>query len=124
MKTLLLSLFVPMLSHDAADVEVPLTGNTSIVFASHDESKSILTTRDNFVRRMSEFDRAVRIQTAEPVSEAEYPEFVGSQVRKWYETDKRKVTTVLGALRSRLSSYDLALLEEVYMICLSLGVPS
>ena len=119
MNTLFLILICTMLPNDAADTEVPLTSTTSVVFASRDEGKSILTTRDDFVRRMSAFDRAARIQTAEAVSEAEYLEFVGSHLRPWDEADKQKVTTALGALRTRLSAYELPLPEKVYMICTS-----
>ena len=49
-----------------------LVGKTAVVFATVDEGRRILGTPDDFVQRMSPFDRAARLKTARQVSQAEF----------------------------------------------------
>ena len=57
-----------------------LAGKTAVVFATVAEGRQILAARDEFVERMSPFDRAARLKTARPVSEEEFLKHVGKNV--------------------------------------------
>jgi hypothetical protein len=91
------------------DAEVRLSEGTVVVFAGVDEARRVLTDRDDFVRRMSPFDRAVRLKTDRDVSEARYLEFVGSQVLAWDEAGRRKVASAVEGIRSRIEALALPL---------------
>ena len=56
-----------------------LAGKTAVVFATVAEGRQILAARDEFVERMSPFDRAARLKTARPVSEEEFLKHVGQE---------------------------------------------
>ncbi|HSH95105.1 MAG TPA: hypothetical protein VK968_13220, partial [Roseimicrobium sp.] len=47
------------------------SGNT-VVFATVEEARTVLTNRDDYVERLSPFDRAAKLKTDRDVSEAEY----------------------------------------------------
>lgn len=66
--------------------EVTIGKRTVIRFLSAKESRPLITARDDFVKRLSPFDRAARLKIATPVSEGQYLAFVGNNVRDW--TDK------------------------------------
>jgi hypothetical protein len=72
-----------------------LGDSTTISFASIDEAREILTARDDFVRRMSPFDRAGRMKTDANVTEEEYLRFVGDNVLAWNDSEKQKLLSAL-----------------------------
>ncbi|MCL5280367.1 MAG: hypothetical protein M1376_10725 [Planctomycetes bacterium] len=80
--------------------QISLAGDTTITFATADEGRKILTTRDDFVRALSPFDRAVRVKTAGPVSEKAFLEFVGRNVLDWTEAEKASLTSTLERLQT------------------------
>ena len=47
----------------SSQAQIKLSGGTTVLFATIDEAKKILVSRDDFVRRMSPFDRAARMKT-------------------------------------------------------------
>jgi hypothetical protein len=57
-------------------------------FATIAQGQAILTRRDDFVQRLSEFDRAARLKTSKPVSEATYRRFVANNVLEWSAAEK------------------------------------
>ncbi|MFL6589136.1 MAG: hypothetical protein ACJ8M4_03095 [Chthoniobacterales bacterium] len=71
---------------------------TAIRFLSAGESRPLITARDDFVTRLSPFDRAARLKVARPVSEAEYLDFVGNNVRDWTDTEIQKLRSLIEEL--------------------------
>jgi len=82
--------------------QLKLGSNTVIVFATVDEGKQILTSHDDFVERLSPFDRAARMKTDRDVSQAEYLKFVGLNVLAWTENEKQNMESAFDAIRGRL----------------------
>ncbi len=80
--------------------QIKLSGDTTITFATADEGRKVLTTRDDFVRALSPFDRAARLKTADEVSEKAFLEFVGRSVLDWTAADKALVGSALERLRA------------------------
>src|SRR5579862_5881362 len=50
----------------------------TIAFPSVESSQKLLSVRDDFISRLSPFDRSARLKANHPVSEAAYLAFVGS----------------------------------------------
>lgn len=88
----------------------------AISFASVDEGRRILTTRDDFVARLSPFDRAARVGTDRDVSEQEYLRFVSANVLAWTPHDKTVVEAAWSALGPKLDELSLPLPPVIDMI--------
>lgn len=95
---------------------IPLSGASTLAFASVDEGRALLEARDDFVRRMSPFDRASRMKTDREVSEDEYLRFVGAEVLDWDDAEREEVSSVIAGLRPRLESLDVPLPREVSVV--------
>jgi hypothetical protein len=99
-----------------ADAPIRLGPNSSVVFASAEEGKIILTKRDAFVQALSPFDRSARLKTDRPVDEKEFLEFVGNSVLPWSNEDKQKVEAAFAALQPRLEPFSLPFPKTIYLI--------
>lgn len=91
-------------------------GATSVIFASVKQGREILTKKDDFVQRMSPFDRSARLKTKEPVSESAYLGFVGSSILEWKEAETQKIKSVLETIRPKLEALDLPLPRQVFFV--------
>ncbi|HEV2803476.1 MAG TPA: hypothetical protein VGW57_00965 [Chthoniobacterales bacterium] len=75
--------------------ETTIGKNTVVRFLSANESRPVIAARDDFVKRLSPFDRAARLKVAQPVSEEQYLAFVGSNVRDWTEKETEQLCTIM-----------------------------
>jgi hypothetical protein len=96
--------------------QLKLGSNTVIVFATVDEGKQILTSHDDFVERLSPFDRAARMKTDRNVSQAEYLKFVGLNVLAWTENEKQNTESAFDAIRGRLEILSLSFPKTIYLV--------
>jgi hypothetical protein len=96
--------------------QIKLSGDTTVTFATADEGRRILTTRDDFVRALSPFDRAARVKTASPVSEGTFLEFVGHNVLDWTEPEKASLTSTLERLRVPFDRLALPWPKAIYFV--------
>ncbi len=96
--------------------QLKLAEGTTLDFATPDEAREILTRRDDFVERMSPFDRAARMKTDRQVSEAEYLEFVGRNVLAWEQADREKIAAVVQSLQRELAAFSLPWPKRVLAI--------
>jgi hypothetical protein len=85
-------------------------------FATADQGREIVSRRDDYIARMSPFDRAARLKTDRTVSEAEYLEFLKSQVGHWSESDKAALTPILDATKSLVANFKLHWPDQIYLI--------
>jgi hypothetical protein len=97
-----------------ADTE--LTAGASIHFASSAEGSGILTRRDDFVRRLSPFDRAARLKVGRAVSEKEFLTFVGKNVVDWTQEEIKTVQAAIESLRPLLHVFPLPLPSPIQII--------
>ena len=100
-------------------VETRLGEETTVYFASVEEARQILSTRDEFVRNMSPFDHALRLKRNENVSESEYLDLALSTVRPWTDEDKRAINGALDGIRSALQPYASLLPGEIPLVKVS-----
>lgn len=79
----------------SADVEL---GKTAVHFATQIEGRQILTAKDDFVQRLSPFDRSARMKTDKTVSEADYLQFVERNVIDWTSEEMETVQAAIEAI--------------------------
>ena len=99
-----------------AAAEVPLGTKTTAHFASVAEGREVLGKEDDFVARMSAFDRAARLKTGRPVSEEEYLAFVRENILEWSDTEKQMVERLLLEVATALSSFPGRLPEKILLV--------
>lgn len=102
-KTLSL-IFLFFLFSDLTHAQTNVTAKPTIRFATVEEGRKILTTRDDFVLAMSPFDRAGILKTNRDVSEKEYLEFVGKNILEWNENEKQIILSILNEIRPKLAA--------------------
>ncbi len=90
--------------------------STTLSFATVEEGKRVLTSRDDYVERMSAFDRAARLKTDRVVSEREYLEFVGKTVVAWEEAEKEKVYLAMEGVEEGLKKMALPFPKTIWLI--------
>jgi len=90
--------------------------STTLSFATVEEGKRVLTSRDDYVERMSGFDRAARLKTDSVVSEREYLEFVGKAVVAWEEAEKEKVYLAMEGVEEGLKKMALPFPKKIWLI--------
>ena len=96
--------------------QIRLGSDTTVAFATIDEGKRILCARDDFVRRMSPFDRAARMKTDRDVSEEDYLEFVGKNVLAWNDAEKHKITSAFQGIQTALEVLSLPFPKKVFIV--------
>ena len=84
--------------------QMRLGTDTSVVFATVEEARAILTNRDEFVEGLSPLDRAARMKKGDDVSESDFLKFVGTNVLAWDEAERRKMTQVFQGIQAQLNS--------------------
>lgn len=99
-----------------SQAQVNLTTNCTLAFATVEEGQKILTTRDDFIQRLSPFDRSARLKTDKEVSEAEFLKFVSQNVLAWDETEKQRVTSALENIQAKLQALNLPFPKTISLI--------
>jgi hypothetical protein len=74
-----------------------------IEFASIEKARAVLGERDDFVARLSPFDRAARLKSAEDVSEVEYLAFARAAAREWSNDERARLEAAFTVIRPRLA---------------------
>jgi hypothetical protein len=113
---LILCLAVAAVISPVRGSETPFGPRTAVHFASVSEGQNVLTTKDEFVRHLSPFDRASRMKTNKPVSEDEYLAFVGRNVVEWTAEEMRAVEAALKEIQSRFGELSPAFPATIQMI--------
>src|SRR5919197_5885540 len=106
--------WIALNAHAAGDVE--LRKGCTAHFASVTEAAAILGQKDDFIQRLSPFDRAARMKTDKPVSEEEFLRFVKTNAAAWSESEQAKVEAAIGALRPALETLPIAFPNKITFI--------
>jgi hypothetical protein len=95
---------------------VARVGAQELSFASAKESRRILSVRDEFIERMSPFDRAARMKINRDISESQFLEFAASAALDWKLREIDKVQTAFRSIRAEIAKLSLPLPARVYFI--------
>ncbi len=109
----LLMVCAPCLEEGRAELMV---GDTTLIFATVAEGRKALGRRDDFVKQLSPFDRAIRLKTDREVSESELLSFVKRQVLAWTEPEKHRIGAALDSVRPALETLALPLPKKIYLV--------
>ncbi len=114
--SLLAAAALAMASAGSARAQTAVTATSAARFATADEARRLLMERDDFVERMSPFDRAARLKSGDEVSVEQYLDFVGRQTRDWPDADRAKVEAALAAIRPKLAELAVPLPETIHFV--------
>ena len=96
--------------------QIELTPDSKVEFASRDRGSAITGRRDDYISRMSRFDRMLRLKSTQPVSEHAYLDFVAANVLEWTDSDKARLEILLRKLRAATLQYRLPLPSTVLLV--------
>jgi hypothetical protein len=85
-------------------------------FATASEAAEILTRKDDFIQRLSAFDRAARMKTDRTVSAEEFLAFVKASVSSWTDAEKGRVEAAIGQIRPALEALPLPLPKTIALL--------
>lgn len=96
--------------------EVRLNEPTTVTFASVEQGQEVLGARDEFVQRLSPFDRATRLKTDSAVSEKEFLGFVKGSVRAWGNQERELLEPLLTDIAARLEPFSLSFPKTILLV--------
>ena len=88
----------------------------SFVFAPASQGRELLTARDEFVTRLTRFDRSARMKTAREVPEDVYLRFVADNVLEWSDEEARLLRHALSAVKLRIDALGLPWPDAVFLV--------
>jgi hypothetical protein len=112
-RLLLCALFCLLPAPVFADLQL---GNAMVHFASVSEGRQTLTAKDDFIQRLSPFDRAARMKVDHAVSEDELLTFIGDNVVSWTKEQIEEVERAIDEIRPLLRDLPLTLPATIQMI--------
>jgi len=106
------------LAHSAAGAPatVELRKGTVLRFATAKEARSILGAKDEFIDRLSEFERSVMLKSVQPVSTGEFLTFVAAQAEDWTESEMERMSPLIQSVGAKIHWMTVSLPEEVLLI--------
>jgi hypothetical protein len=99
-----------------ANAGINLRQGCSARFASVAEGVEILGHKDEFIQRLSAFDRAARMKTDRSISEDEFVTFVKGSVLAWNESEKAKIEAAIASILPALNALPLSLPKIVNLV--------
>lgn len=112
----LLALIFALSLTSRADADVGPRKGFAVRFASVAEGAEILGRKDDFIQRLSPFDRAARMKTDRSISEDEFLKFVQGNVLTWSESEKAKIEEAIANIRPALDALQLSLPKIVTFV--------
>ena len=112
----MLALIVAPSLTSLVNADVNLREGCAVRFASVNEGAEILGRKDEFIQRLSTFDRAARMKTDRSISEDEFLKFVKGSVLTWNESEKAKIEAAIASIRPGLDALPLSLPKIVNLV--------
>ena len=112
----MLALIVAPSLTSLVNADVNLREGCAVRFASVEEGAEILGRKDEFIQRLSAFDRAARMKTERSISEVEFLKFVKGNVLAWNKSEKAKIEEAIASIRPALDALPLSLPKIVNLV--------
>jgi len=87
-----------------------------LLFFSVSDARPILSARDDFLARLSPFDRAARMKTDRDVTEAQFFQFVAASALNWSQQEKSIVETAFEKIQPAVARLKLPLPDKIDVI--------
>lgn len=107
---------VLLLAGAHAAAELPFMGQTTAAFASPEQGRAVIGNPDEYVRRMTAFDRMLRMDRAGSHSERAFLDFAATQVTPWPQVERERVSSALAMLVERMAGLRLPLPTQVLLV--------
>lgn len=107
---------LPFVSSKPVAADVDLRTGCTAHFASTAEAAEILGQKDDFIQRLSPFDRASRMKTDKSVSEEEFLAFLKTNVLAWNDAEQKKIEDAITALRPAFEQLKIPFSKKVLFI--------
>lgn len=85
-------------------------------FASIEQGRQVLTNRDDFIKRLSHFDRSARLKTSEPVPEPAFLAFIATNVLSFTPQETNLLGNALLNLKPRLEHFNLSWPSSILIV--------
>ena len=96
--------------------EWPLADGVTIRTATREQGKKFLTENDDFVKRMSPFDRAARLRSKTPVTEAQYLRHVSEQVLEFTPEENKRIGELVEKLAEKFAPFHLPWPKTIWLV--------
>lgn len=87
-----------------------------INFLEKDDASSILRQEDEFIKRLSPFDRASRLKTNKKVSKAEFLEYISKQVLDFNPFESSEIESIIENLQPLFDEYCLKFPKKINFV--------
>lgn len=94
---------------------ITITTDASLLLSTREQARAALSTEDDFIRALSEFDRASRAK-AETVSRSEFLKFIADQALAWTDDDRTRIERAGAAAKQKLTPFKLSLPREILLV--------
>ena len=101
---------------------VRLDEKTTLTFASVEQGREVIGTRDGFIERLGELEIQLRMDSAIPVSKKDFLASLQAQVRQWGDDEGALVESAAKVVRERMQDYRLPLPGQILLIRVSAQV--
>lgn len=98
------------------DEAVGASQRTKVTFAALGEAKTIVSRPDDYILAMHPFERALAMQSADPVSQDAYLTFLAENVLAWSEDECDKLKNALTVLDAWLDEHRISAVEFFVLI--------
>ena len=95
---------------------------TTLTFASVEQAKEVIGTRDDFIERLGALEIQLRMNSADPVSKVDFLASLQAHVRQWGDDEVALVESAAKVVRERMQDYRLPLPEQILLIRVSAQV--
>lgn len=105
-----------LVSYTTARAQAASIGRPSLAFVTIEEGQKLLTQRDEFIERLSPFDRSARMKTSETVSEEAFLRFVSTNVLAWTDAEMAAIREAMANIECRLIPLALPWPDPIFMV--------
>ena|ERR1043166_2345322 len=95
---------------------IQLGTNGTVVFASIETGREILTQRDDFIAALTPLDRRARMRTQPDVSEKDFLAFAGRNAQPWRAEETNRITAVFLSFQENLARWPLRFPRTILLI--------
>ena len=104
------------LAAPAGSAHLELTAESEMVFATREIGIAVMATRDDYVSRMSEFDRMLRLKSTQRVTEREYLDFIAENVLEWTDAERERLKPLVHKIQAALQQFRVPLPSTVLLV--------
>ena len=90
--------------------------NRAILFSTKQEAQTIISTKDEFIKRLSYIDRAVRMKTNVLPTEELFLDFLSANVLEWEEEEKENISSLMQGISTKMEKLTAAFPEQITFI--------